>query len=362
MIADILVKVAGFEREDLHEYYPRPSLAGPERCIRQMVYWASGAPRDREMGDRFRMTIDDSSWHEYLSADWIRKSPYQLSSEQMEVMTAVGKGHIDGVLTDVLLQDYHYEHKALNHFSFVRYWSGDDYPLDYITQTCLYNDGLRLHNPEITTSVLLIKNKNTAQYIDYKIFYDAEKDAANILEVCHSNGEKKIGTPLYVMENVIKGACNKFDAVAYHVDQQTIPDRQYNLGDWRCDFCLWSLTCWKDYEKDYAKLSEDAKIEGDVADLCRLYLQVAITEKEAAAHKEELRNKVIRLLQEQGVKKGKTGQGNPGDYVVTYTLTSQRRVKKTDDIPPELVPMITADMPMEKLSIRLIKEKERKKT
>lgn len=361
MIADILAKVAGFEKEEDHKYYPRPSLAGPERCIRQMVYWGSDIPKDKEISDRLMMTMDDSSWHEHLSADWLRKSAFQLSSEQMKVITDIGKGSIDGILTDILMQDYHYEHKALSHFTFVRYWAGE-YPLDYITQTCLYNKGLRKDNPEITTSILLIKNKNTAQYIDYKIFYDAEKDSACILEVCHSNGKRKTGEPyLFVMENIISDAVKKFALIEQHIIEKTLPDRQYEMDHWRCNYCLWSETCWADYEKEYAKLAEDVKLEGEVVDLCRLYLQLVNTEQDAKGHKEELRSKIVSLLKEQGIKKGKTGDGKPGDYTVNYIVSSQRRIKKTEDIPQELLPLITHDIPMERLTVRLIKPKKENK-
>ena len=104
MLADVIIKVAGMEGKERGEYYPRPSLSGPERCIRQMVYWASGIKEDKKMGDRFQMTIDDSSWHETLTGDWLQKTAFKLHSEQMEVETPVGKGHIDGILTDILMR------------------------------------------------------------------------------------------------------------------------------------------------------------------------------------------------------------------------------------------------------------------
>jgi hypothetical protein len=357
MLADIIVKVAGFEKEESSKYYPRPSLAGPERCIRQMVYWGSNTPKDKEISDRLMMTIDDSVWHEELTADWLRKSAYQFSSEQMEVITDVGKGHIDGILTDILMQDYLYEHKALSHFTFVRYWSGE-WPLDYTTQICLYNKALRKLNPQITTSVMLIKNKNTAQYIDYKIFYDSEKDTACILEITHSNGQRKIGDPyLFTIENIISDAVKKFQAVDEHIRNKTLPDRQYEMDHWRCAYCQWSETCWADYEKEYANLKEDAKLEGEVVDLCRLYLQLVNTEKDAKEHKEELRNKIVTLLKEQGISKGKTGEGKPGDYTVNYQVGTQKRIKKTEEIPQEILPLITHEIPMERLTVRLIKAK-----
>ena len=42
MIADIILKVAAMERTEEDAYRPRPSSAGPQRCIRQMVYHGLG--------------------------------------------------------------------------------------------------------------------------------------------------------------------------------------------------------------------------------------------------------------------------------------------------------------------------------
>jgi len=111
MIADIILKVAAMqgEEEGNHAYYPRPSLAGPERCIRQMVFWGMGIERQALPG-RAVMIFDDSSFHEDLTGDWIRKSAFQLHSEQMKV--DVGEkygiylqGSIDGIITDLTGQD-----------------------------------------------------------------------------------------------------------------------------------------------------------------------------------------------------------------------------------------------------------------
>jgi len=123
MLADVILKIAGqFQEEEEHKYYPRPSMAGPERCTRQMVYHGLNIAKEPLAG-RAVMIFSDSSFHEDLTADWIRKSAFQLHSEQMEInVDCPGygiklTGHIDGVVTDLLGTDYLWEHKAINHFS-----------------------------------------------------------------------------------------------------------------------------------------------------------------------------------------------------------------------------------------------------
>jgi len=122
MLADILLKTAGAEKED-YVYYPRPSGAGTEQCIRQQVFQDMKIPIDLEYNDRMYMVFDDGHWHEELTNDWIRKTPYKLHSEQMpvdsiglpfvkkgetrfckycnkDVPTDILHGHIDGIVTE----------------------------------------------------------------------------------------------------------------------------------------------------------------------------------------------------------------------------------------------------------------------
>jgi len=73
----------GFDKER-QAYYPRPSGAGTERCIRAQVYHAMDIPETNGIGDRYALTISDSIWHEDLSRDLINRSAmFKLHSEQM---------------------------------------------------------------------------------------------------------------------------------------------------------------------------------------------------------------------------------------------------------------------------------------
>ena len=153
MLAELIPKIAAMEAAEKEpgKYYPRPSLAGPERCIRQMMYWGMDTPQEKA-GDRMWLVFNDSSWHEELTADWIRKTAFRLHSEQMKVKHDFLTGHIDGIATDILNIDRLWEHKAINHFSFEKYWNGKDgeLPLDNICQSCIYCKGLQNDNPEIS--------------------------------------------------------------------------------------------------------------------------------------------------------------------------------------------------------------------
>jgi len=380
MLAEVLVKVAGFELEGHGLYTPRPSLAGPERCIRQMVYWANGTPEDRTIGDRFIMVLDDSSWHEHLTADWIRQSAYTLHSEQMHINTPMGLdflperickakisgkecgevipvgnlgGHIDGIIKDLLSNETHYEHKAINRFAFERYWKKEQYPLDYFTQSCIYQKGIRQLLPHLTRTCLLVKCKDTSQYIDCLLEYDVEKDTVRLLEVCHSNGEKNTGSPyLFTMENVVNGAAEKFRQVHQHIQEQTLPDRPFELGtNFPCGYCSWEETCWEGYEQEFEERLEEGTLPEDFIDNLRYYLELNMHIREMDKEKDQIRDQVLEELKKQNAQLARLGE-----YTVTVRLQSRTSIDK--EAPPELLKRCTKQTFSEVLNIRKPKGKK----
>src|SRR3990167_5232823 len=120
MLAEIIHKIAAAEYAGKKEqtYRPRPSLAGPERCIRQLVYMAQGKEK-KSLGGRAITVMDDSAWHAELTLDWLRKSAYKVHSEEMEIRVGDMVGHIDAIVTDIIGGEYVLEHKAIAHFSWL---------------------------------------------------------------------------------------------------------------------------------------------------------------------------------------------------------------------------------------------------
>ncbi len=405
MIADIIIKAAGMEQEEDKPYKPRPSNAGPERCIRQMVYHAANAPKDNRRGDRFILTLDDSSWHEELTASWLGKTAFVLHSQQMPVdgdilpwrdpkpvrcdmcseaaslkagqdveVTIPGNilhGHIDGIITDLMGSDLHYEHKALSFFTVEKYWNSGVFPLDYITQCCIYQKAIRKKlNPDITKTCLLIKNKNSAGYMDYVIEYDIEGDSARIMEMSKSSGEIIVAQngPIYTMENVIGSAIERFRLVDEHVKAGTFPDRQYDMGDWQCDYCPWGKangTCWAGYEKEMADLVQNAEFEGVITEefiepvfgklkegigdvpkkytgqqeaalhsvigmpideVCRRYLEVSNENGITNAEVEALKYVIRTFVNAQGATKGRAGEYTIHDQVQKYSYLNREKI------------------------------------
>ena len=190
MLIEVIPKISAEQMEARQKekgygkYKHRCSNAGTERCLRMRVYHALGIEPE-PFPDRFSLVLDDSSWHEELSADWIRSSVYRLHSTQMKLTTMtingveVG-GHIDGLITDPDGNDMLWEHKAINHFTFQAYETGDLIPYDYITQCCMYIVGLEKDTGKWLPALLMIKNKNTSQYLEYHIEYDDQTDVTKV--------------------------------------------------------------------------------------------------------------------------------------------------------------------------------------
>lgn len=349
MLAEILPKIAAAQQEPRQAYRPRPSAAGPERCIRQLVYDALGTP-PAPLPGRALLVLDDSSWHEELTADWIRKSSYRLHSTQMVVETPVGIGRIDGVLTDLLGHDRLLEHKALNHFTFERIWNGT-WPLDYMTQSGLYLVGLRKLNPDITEALLLIKNKNTAQYIELLLRFDAKADTLTIVEVVRSDGQRL--QPGFVMERVIAGAVEKFALVEQHRQAKTMPPRPFEYGtEFPCGYCPHAKTCWAGYEQEFTALAADQALDQDLVDAAAYYCETRAHISDMEDEKEKAKQQILDLMKAKGLRHGKTSE---------YALTLALREKATWDeaqIPQDILNRAKVKKPYLQLDVRKLKPKE----
>ena len=307
MIADLIPKIAEFDQEARAEkkiYYPRPSLAGPDRCIRQMVYWGLGF-EGKPLPGRTLVIFDDSSFHEELTLDWIRKSAFAVHSEQMEVDCAapMRKGHIDALIQDMLSNDWLLEHKAINHFTFMRYWNGE-VPMDYLAQTCIYDNALRKVAARLAGDVLLIKNKNTAAYLEFIV--ELQDDDYVCVRRTNSLGETR---PMDLkLDSIVKDCCDKFFSVEDYMAQKRLPKRPYEVDDWHCSYCAYGETCWGDYQKDFYELKTEIMLPNEVADMIRFYRETGAQQKDLSAAHDDLRDRIKKVMKDNGVREGYAGE------------------------------------------------------
>ncbi len=371
LLAVDIPKVAAQEQGERHKYYPRASNAGLGKCIRESVYQGLGI-EGKPFPGRTMLIFSDSSFHEDLTNDWIRKTAYKLHSEQMEleifkVNGFVVKGHIDGIVTDMLGWDFLYEHKALNHFTFGMYEMGE-LALDYITQCCMYLVGLRKASNDLDRAIILIKNKNTAQYMQFNLIYNFEKDVALIM-LGVADGKER-GDRLGIVENVVIGAKKRYEDIDEYIAKKTLPKRQYDMGHWRCTYCGWGGICYANYKKEFEELTTDIEIAEDMHDLIGYYLESEMHCKEMARERDGLRDQAKMLLKEQNARKGRVTikqpvikNGQEKMINVTYILERILKTKRMTDklqIPVEILKKATVTKVSEMFQIRKITEKERK--
>ena len=326
MIADIIPKIASEyfkEKQGEKPFYPRPSSAGPERCIRQMVYHGLNIP-PAPLPGRAVLVFDDSSWHEELTAEWIRKSAFHLHSEQMEVdcRPPMKTGEIDGIITDVLQVDRLLEHKAINHFTFQRFWDNSELPEDYLAQCAIYAEGLQKVNPEIHKCVLLVKNKNTAQYMEYELEYDQQVDSLKILQKTRSTGE--IITINEIRHDIIQKACDKFDKILEYIEKKTLPKRQYDIDHWRCEYCGWHKKCWENYEKEFNELKTAQMLPEEIADMVQHYKELSEQKKNIEDEYDNLRAQIKTIMKENNSRDGIAGK-----YTCRFKLYKTSKIDKS---------------------------------
>lgn len=326
MLVEILHPIAKMEAEERkeQEYAPRPSLAGPERCIRQLTYQRIGQVPDTQKSGRFVHILDMGFWHEGLSASWIHKSAFQLHSEQLKVTCwdqdgIKIDGSIDGIITDLMGIDRLYEHKAINHFTFEGYWNEKEYPEDYFTQMALYLRGLYALLPDIREALLVIKNKATEGFIEYLLRYDFDQDFLKIVKLTRHTGDV-IDLTLGRVD-ICRAAVQKFKDVDAHAAAGTLPDRPYTQDHWRCRYCPFLDTCWKGYVEEVDALAPSVELDAEEADRVRYYQELGAHIKEQEDERKGIGKDLVATLKAKGAKKG-----TAGEYTVSLVVQDRQTI------------------------------------
>lgn len=367
MIADLIPKIAGMKAEEewSGEYVPRASISGEQRCIRAMVYWSLGFAKKPWSG-RMILTVDDSAWHEELTLDWIRQSAFRVHSEQMHINIPAGlqflsdrtcgcgknipegniAGHIDCLITDILETDRVLEHKAINHFTFQKYWKNEELPLDYLCQISMYLWGLSKINPSIEEGILLIKNKNTAAYMEYRVRY--KYDTLYVIEKTNSNGDVIVIDKL--LDDIITKSCIKFIEVNNYCNTKILPKRPYTIDSWRCDYCSWGKKCWEGYEDEFKTLKTSVNFPEEVSDTVRFYRELGAQIKDMGNQRDEVGKTLKGIL-----KQAEAREGRAGEYLCKLTLAKTETIDKSL-LSEEEIRRVSKVVMYEKLNISKIKE------
>lgn len=346
MLSRILHLVAEETQEPHGPYRPRPSSAGPERCLRQLVYHARGFEPDQFQG-RALITFDDGHWHEELMADWLGKTSFVLHSRQMAVETVIGPGSIDGIITDLHGVDRVIDFKSINHFGFERLLRSD-WITDYFTQLALYLRGLRQFLPDMTEGLLLFKNKNQGAFLDVLVRYDEPTDTLTLVESEHSSGKRFVlGQTL---PNITTAAVAKFALVEQHRAAGTLPDRPYHDQDaYPCAYCRWGRTCWIGWKEELQNLDEDVDLH-DLKDAVHYRQELTAQILAATKERDAITDQIRTALAGKQAKTGRAGQ-----YLLARRLVTKRMLNR-DLLPTAVAEAATETKTHEQLVVRRLKE------
>ena len=317
MFAEVISSIAAMGQKQ-QPFRFRPSNAGPEKCLRSLVYESLGFPH-KALPGRAMLIFDDSSWHEELTLNWLRKSLYKIHSEQMGVECftfADGyalTGSIDCIATDIDGNDRLIEHKAINHFTFTQIEAGDLIPLDNITQTILYHCGLIALSKELKHPILLIKNKNTSRYLEFELVYCIQVDTAvcipRTLETNEDGIVKAIEAPAFKVENILGRVKERYNLLKSATENKTIPDRQYSLDSWRCDYCSYNGVCYDNYDEEFLARKEgfDFETNPELSIMIKAYKNLTSEISEREKPKEQIKKNIKEFLAKEQIKSGYCG-------------------------------------------------------
>ena len=271
MIADLIHRVARDSQPAPQPYRPRPSGWG--RCIRASVYHSLKYPQ-KMLSGRFVVLLEDSSFTEDMTIDWINKTAFKVHSQQMEVVVGkttnaeIIKGSIDGVIESLTGEEYLFDHKGINHFTFEKiensFQAGlwDDAVVKYVMQGVAYLIGMAKLS-KINHFLLLMKNKNTSAYMEMLGQYDSYTDVFTIKHALSTrivaDVDEGIVGLMPAAENMQMMAVRSnffgyFNSVEKYILQKTLPPRPYEMTDWHCSYCPWQGTYWEGYEAEFAAM------------------------------------------------------------------------------------------------------------
>jgi hypothetical protein len=303
-------------------YRPRPSMAGPERCLRQIVYkglGVEGAP----FSSRLAMVLRDGEAHERVSIDVLRHTLLHIHSEQhaldlhnalpwraeyppytcsvcppvdghpRSIPATTLHGHLDYLGRDLYGEDHLGEHKGVVSHVFKRYWDGEKEPLDYFTQNVFYFRGLQEQGLPIHHGGLLIKNKDTSAYLEFELEYDYERDILTVPVITYAPGlEQRWINKTY--EGLYHHAIEKFRLADRHIVERTLPDRLEDPDDSRCLYCPFDEICWAGYEPP--PLTEDLLLPDHLLPVAKELLALEEELKPKLDRQDQLKSTLIKEL------------------------------------------------------------------
>lgn len=298
-------------------YRPRVSNAGS--CPRSLTYQALGIEGRGEVG-KMPVLLSDGNLHEDSTILWLEQGGTNVIMRQYgldvaeipdevqenwfcnlcnkEIPGNILHGHIDGVIDDGQ-RYYLFEHKGLGDFGFENL--DREFPKGYIIQCCAYLKGLQNAGFDITSALLLVKNKNNSEYRQIYIEYDSVSDIARV--------ENEWSGLIDIFSNVLGELVELHRTVAIaRTPGANLPDRPYDQESWHCVYCKFSDTCWAGIRSEVASratsvsLARTSELGKAVDELATIRAE----KRDNADREKEVKKKINILMARDNIKSGET--------------------------------------------------------
>lgn len=368
MFAELLLGAAQLGLRTDEPYRPRPSMAGPERCERQMVYKARGV-EELAVSSRLAVVFKDGVAHEQVTLDILKTTLFDIHAEQLPMdlhgvlewlegeppyrcsvcSAAQGHpvlipattlhGHIDALARDLFEVDRLVEHKGFVSHIFKRLWDQEKEPLDNFTQAVLYFRGLKEKGLAVDEGALLIKNKDTGAYLEFELRYDYEQDILYVPVKTRSPHEREEVNRSYA--GLFRATIEKFRRVHCHTIHETLPERLKDPNDVRCDYCPFQDICWEGFVAP--PLTDHIALPSHLVPVANEYIHLDRELKPKNKRCEELKDTLIAAMQELHAESAATET----DVLKLLSSTQERLDQKA--LPVSLKKVYSKKIPILKL-------------
>lgn len=239
------------------DFYLSPSRAGS--CKRLLYFEATeGVEEDTDdpLTIQRRHIFEDGRMHEDLTISWLssersvsitdRQRPVNLKvprnfqlSHLIEFcglcQTSVPRGYLHGHIDGIYNVDNRkglFEHKAVNDSTF-NLFRRKGVSLNYLQQASLYMRGL-----DLTEGVIVVKNKNSANYLEVELAYNKKKDVLTVVSQSILNGSSRYVNKEYF--GITMEAFKNFKAFEDYISNNQIPPREFSE---HCSICPARARC-----------------------------------------------------------------------------------------------------------------------
>ena len=226
---------------------------------------------------------------------------------------------------------------------------------------------------DVEEALLLIKNKNTSQYMELRVRpwlgNLGDEQPTVVVDGVRMEGER--GVPIEfscdtACADLLSRAVKRFEQVVQYRDAAMVPARPFEFGHWRCDWCPFSGTCWEGYEDESSELvgDEAALLVGEHADLATKAREIYETNerrKTAEARVKEMKSEMKVELMKRDLRVGLINLSETHELTVKLRMQSREGIDASK-IPSEVLPLVRKISTFEVLDVKARKKKQPKKT